>query len=47
MFVALLMQALILFAAITVTAFTLEVVGYPVISDWEWEVQRVLRQGNQ
>jgi len=46
MFTALLIQAFILFAALTVTAFTLEVAGMPVISDWEWEVQRALRQRN-
>jgi hypothetical protein len=44
MFTALLIQGFIVLAAMAVTMFTLEVAGMPVISNYEWEVQRGLRQ---
>lgn len=40
-------QGLILWAAWVITSLMLEVYGLPVISDYEWEVSRGLRQGNQ
>ena len=44
MLTALLIQSFIVFATVSVTTFTLEVAGMPVISNYEWEVQRGLRQ---
>jgi len=44
MFGALLMQGFILFAAVTVTMFALEISRLPVINNYEWEVQRGLQQ---